>query len=146
MESLQEVEEALTTFCQSETMTDRAYLDKFRGVIKHYKHHLGQRSMQMMRVQDQLGLLLITAPTNKETREMESRANQECVLIHSSDPKLCAGLVMDFTNDMHGSDQYPTLMMKAYDMLINYCSMKQARWLDCHDHRGAYYSEGDTTP
>ena len=88
-------------------------------------------------------------PTNKETQEAKMNIQQEylgVLFIQHSGLKWYGNLVVKLQNNhTQGSDQYPTTLIKAYDMIVNYCTTKQIDQLDCHDHGIAYYTKDDAT-
>ena len=84
-------------------------------------------------------------PTTQETLGTKVAAKEEylaVMLICHSNPKWYGSLLVELQdNHMWGSDQYPTTINKAYDMLINYKSTKQAGWIDCQDQGVGFYNE-----
>ena len=125
-EALQDAELSLYTFHQGETMTNSIYLEKYKGLIECYKHHGGQPGLQEIQVQAKFDTLAAdpAAPTDVETAQAREAPREEylaVLLIRLSNPKQYSTLIVNLQNNHTcGTNQYPTTIAKAYDMLVHY--------------------------
>ena len=146
-QSLQEAEESLVSFRQGDNMSNNTFLDKFKGLVERYEYHGGEPGMQQARINAQLEDIMadINNPTDVEVAEAKATAREEylaVLFIRKSDPKRYGQLVLELENNhTRGADQYPTTMERAYDMLVNYKSMRNNNRFDRQDFGVAYYSD-----
>ena len=81
--------------------------------------------MQAPHVQEQLVKIVVdpACPTDEEKHEAKTHTKDEylwVLMVHCSDPKQYISLIPELQNNhTHRSDQYPTTLNKAYDMIIN---------------------------
>ena len=130
-------------------MTNSIYLEKYKGLIECYEHHGGQPGLQEIRVQAKLDTLAAdpAAPTDVKTAQAREAAREEylaVLLIRLSDPKRYSTLIVNSQNNhTRGTDEYPTTIAKAYDMLVHYRNPSRQPRMDRQDMDMSFYNEDD---
>ena len=124
MHSLITAHDAFMSFRQTSRMTNSAYLDKFKLLLDVFVHLGGEIGVPSTPASEYLVAVDASAPTPTELEAAKKRA-QEAYLgvrfLHHSDLNRYGALLAEIENSYtRGQQSYPTTLVQAYNILVNY--------------------------
>ena len=149
--SLVDAQAALYTFRQKDNMSNHDFLQKFKGLVEVVEHLGGTLGVDEGRVSE-----FLNDPDNANANEIveaTARARDDylaCLFITKSDPKRYGNLIADLENDYtrgigaRGDGGYPDTLSKAYDMIVNYRTMRVSHRQSEQENGIAFYVEHGT--